>query len=206
MLLLGHWPALVGADARLFELRPVAGIDGSSLMGHRVGSCAFSPITLVDSAIPIISVLQTAEEALASRVVRAAALPRHGPGQAVSLAYADPAGPSVMASPVRVADRALARGERPACGLEAAVGELRVRARADRPAIQARLLLNRHRIAAINLGPTGQPRTNVISTIASTGLDLFIIRQDHRAWTYYGHPFCQDEKTRLPAEILRLDS
>ena len=56
MLLLGHWPALVGADARLFELRPVAGIDGSSLMGHRVGSCAFSPITLVDSAIPIISV------------------------------------------------------------------------------------------------------------------------------------------------------
>lgn len=57
MLLLGHWPALVGADARLFELRPVAGIDGSSLMGHRVGSCAFSPIALVDSAIPIISVL-----------------------------------------------------------------------------------------------------------------------------------------------------
>lgn len=57
MLLFGHWPALVGADARLFELRPIAGIDGSSLMGHRVGSCAFSPITLVDSAIPIISVL-----------------------------------------------------------------------------------------------------------------------------------------------------
>lgn len=27
-------------------------------MGHRVGSCAFSPITLVDSAIPIISVLE----------------------------------------------------------------------------------------------------------------------------------------------------
>ena len=58
-------------------------------------------------------VLQAAEEAFASRVVRAAALLRHGPGQAVSLAYADPAGPSVMASPVRVADRALARGERP---------------------------------------------------------------------------------------------
>ena len=97
MLLLGHWPALVGADARLFELRPVAGIDGSPLMGHRVGSCAFSPITLVDSAIPIISVLEAAEEAFASRVARAAALPRHGADQAVSLAYADPAGPSVMA-------------------------------------------------------------------------------------------------------------
>ena len=64
MLLLGHWPALVGADARLFELRPVAGIDGSPLTGHRVGSCAFSPITLVDSAIPIISVLQRGEERL----------------------------------------------------------------------------------------------------------------------------------------------
>lgn len=97
MLLLGHWPALVGADARLFELRPVAGIDGSSLMGHRVGLCVFSPITLVDSAIPIISVLQAAEEALACRVVRAAVLPRHGADQAVSLAYADPPGPSVMA-------------------------------------------------------------------------------------------------------------
>lgn len=128
MLLLGHWPTLAGADARLFELRPVAGIDGSSLMGHRVGSCAFSPITLVDSAIPIISVLEAAEEALACRVVRAAALPRHGADQAVSLAYADPAGPSVMASPVRVADRALARGERPARVLQGAVGERRVRA------------------------------------------------------------------------------
>ena len=128
MLLLGHWPALVGADARLFELRPVAGIDGSSLMGYRVGSCAFSPITLGDSAIPIISVLQAAEEALACRVVRAAALPRHGADQAVSLAYADPPGPSVMAPPVRVADRALARGERPARVLQRAVGEGRVRA------------------------------------------------------------------------------
>ena len=74
------------------------------------------------------------------------------------------------------------------------------------PAIQARLFLNRHRIAAINLRPTSQPRTNVISAIASTSLDLLILRQDHRTWTDYGHPFCQDEKTRLPAEILRLDS
>lgn len=70
MLLLGHWPALVGAGARLFELRPVAGIDGSSLMGHRVGSCAFSPITLVDSAIPIISVFQMAEHLLGAPLSR----------------------------------------------------------------------------------------------------------------------------------------
>ena len=133
MLLLGHWPALVGADARLFELRPVDGIDGSPLMGHRVGSCAFSPKTIVEGAIPNISVLEAAEEAFASRVVRAAALLRHGPGQAVSLAYADPAGPSVMASPVRVADRVLARGERPARVLQGAVGERRVRAPSDPP-------------------------------------------------------------------------
>ena len=76
MLLLGHWPALVGADARLFELRPVAGIDGGSLMGHRVGSCAFSPITLVDSAIPIISVLDVAEHLLGRPVVEAVSLAR----------------------------------------------------------------------------------------------------------------------------------
>lgn len=165
MLLLGHWPALVGADARLFELRPVAGIDGSSLMGHRVGSCAFSPITLVDSAIPIISVLEAAEEALASRVVRAAALLRHGPGQAVSLAYADPPGPSVMAPPVRVADRALARGERPARVLQGAVGERRVRAPPYAPRddeaveavddrAEARLLLARQ----LELGDVGEPQ------------------------------------------------
>ena len=73
----------------------------------------------------------------------------------------------------------------------------------DSSAIQARLLLNRHRIAAINLGPTGQPRTNVISTIANTGLDLFILRQNHRAWTYYGHPFCQDENSKR-AQIARI--
>ena len=76
MLLLGHWPALVGADARLFELRPVAGIDGSSLMGHRVGSCVFSPITLVDSAIPIISIFQMAEHLIGGVVVEAVSLAR----------------------------------------------------------------------------------------------------------------------------------
>lgn len=76
MLLLGHWPALVGTDARLFKLRPVAGIDGSSLMGHRVGSCVFSPITLVDSAIPIISIFQMAEHLIGGAVVEAVSLAR----------------------------------------------------------------------------------------------------------------------------------
>lgn len=76
MLLLGHWPALVGTDARLFKLRPVAGIDGSSLMGHRVAPCAFSPITLVDSAIPIISIFQMAEHLIGGVVVEAVSLAR----------------------------------------------------------------------------------------------------------------------------------
>ena len=53
-----------------------------------------APVPMVEELV-----LEAAEEAFASRVVRAAALSRHGPGQAVSLAYADPAGPSVMASP-----------------------------------------------------------------------------------------------------------
>ena len=73
-------------------------------------------------------------------------------------------------------------------------------------AIQARLFLYRHRITTIDLGPTSQPRADIISTISRTSLDLFILCQDHRARAYYRHPFCQDEKTRLPAEMLRLDS
>lgn len=67
---------MVGADARIFELKPVAGIDGDSLMGHRVGSCAFSLITLVDSAIPIISIFQMAEHLIGGVVVEAVSLAR----------------------------------------------------------------------------------------------------------------------------------
>ena len=104
MLLLGRWPALVGADARLFELRPVAGIDGSSLMGHRVGSCAFSPMTLVDSAIPIISVLHVPEDLLGGAVVDAVALPRHRADDSRLLADRYPPGPPVVASAVAVDD------------------------------------------------------------------------------------------------------
>ena len=39
-----------------------------------------------------------------------------------------------------------------------------------------------------------------------TLLELCAERRALRAWTDKGHPFCQDEKTRLPAEMLRLDS
>ena len=48
--------------------------------GHRVGSCAFSLITLVDSAIPIISIFQMAEHLLGGAVVEAVSLARCAQG------------------------------------------------------------------------------------------------------------------------------
>ena len=44
--------------------------------GPSVGSCAFSPITLVDSAIPIISIFQMAEHLIVGAVVEAVSLAR----------------------------------------------------------------------------------------------------------------------------------
>ena len=133
MLLLGHRPALVGADARLFELRPVAGIDGSPSMGHRVGSCAFLPMILSGSAIPIISVLQTSEEALRRRVVRGAALARHRADEAVLLAYRLPTRPSVVAPTVGMYHRGLSGPKLGAGLLQRRVREAGVRARPRRP-------------------------------------------------------------------------
>ena len=46
--------------------------------------------------------LQPPEEAPAPRVVGAASLPRHRPGQAVLIAYPYPSRPAVMAAAVRV--------------------------------------------------------------------------------------------------------
>ncbi len=83
------------------------------------------------------SILEPAKESLHRRVVRASPLPRHRPGQVVLLAYGYPSGPAVMAPAVGMGHGALALAERAACGLEAAVGELCVRARADRPGGQA---------------------------------------------------------------------
>ena len=116
-----------------------------------------APVPMVEELV-----LQAAEEALACRVVRAAALPRHGADQAVSLAYADPLG---RTPPVQVADRALARRERPARVLKRAVGEGRARAPPYAPrddeAVEAvddraevRLLLARQ----LELGDVGEPQ------------------------------------------------
>ena len=82
-------------------------------------------------------ILEPAEESLHRRVLRAASLLRHRPGQVVLLADRDSSGPVVMAPAIRVRDGALPFGKRSACGLETAVGEFRVRARADRPGGQA---------------------------------------------------------------------
>ena len=78
-------------------------------------------------------ILEPAEESLHRRVVRAAPLLRHRPGQVVLFADRYPARPTVMATAIGMGHGAPALAKSAACGLEAAVGELRVRARADRP-------------------------------------------------------------------------
>ena len=77
--------------------------------------------------------LETPEEPLRGRVVRGAALRAHGSGQLVFPADADPSGPPVMAAAVGVDDRTLPVAERGARVAEHPVGQLGVRARADRP-------------------------------------------------------------------------
>ena len=87
--------------------------------------------------------LETPEEPLRGRVVRGAALRAHGSGQLVFPADADPSGPPVMAAAVRVDDRMLPVAERGARVAEHPVGQLGVRARADRPR-------HRHPVVAVD--------------------------------------------------------
>jgi len=87
--------------------------------------------------------LEPAEEPFGGRVVRTAAFRAHRPSQAVLLADADPSGPPVVASTVRVDDRRLAGLERGARGLEHPVGHCGVGARADRPG-------DRHAVVAVD--------------------------------------------------------
>ncbi len=93
---------------------------------------------LVDAVVPVVPVvvellLQSAEEALGGGVARRAALGAHGTGQPVAFADADPSGPAVMTTPVRVDDRTLAVGQGGACLLEHGVGQFGRRAGADAP-------------------------------------------------------------------------
>lgn len=76
--------------------------------------------------------LQSAEEALGGGV-RRAALGAHGTRQPVAFADADPLGPAVMTTPVRVDDRTLAVGQGGACLLEHGVGQFGRRAGAGAP-------------------------------------------------------------------------
>ena len=78
-------------------------------------------------------VLEAPEEALAGRVVRAAALRGHAPDQAVLLADPDPLRPAVVAAPVRVDRRARPRRPRRAGLEQARVREALVGVQPDRP-------------------------------------------------------------------------
>ena len=75
----------------------------------------------------------TAEESLRGRVVRRTAFRAHRTRQTMLLADADPFRPPVVAAAVGMDDRLLAVLERGARVQQHAVGQRRVRARADRP-------------------------------------------------------------------------
>ena len=87
--------------------------------------------------------LEMPEEPFRGRVVRTAALRTHRPGQPVLPADADPPGPPVVATAVGVDDRTLPVPERGARVAEHPVGQLGVRARADRPG-------HRHPVVAVD--------------------------------------------------------
>ena len=77
--------------------------------------------------------LETAEEPLRGRVVRRTAFRAHRTRQTMLLADADPLGPPVVAATVGMDDWFLPVPERGARVGEHAVGQRRVRVRADRP-------------------------------------------------------------------------
>ena len=89
--------------------------------------------------------LETAEEPLRGRVVRRTAFRAHRTRQTMLLADADPLGPPVVAATVGMDDWFLPVLERGARVGEHAVGQRRVRARADRPG-------DRHAVVAVDHG------------------------------------------------------
>ena len=89
--------------------------------------------------------LETPEEPLRGRVVRTASLRAHRTRQTVLAADADPFGPPVAAAAIRMDDWSLPVPERGARVGEHAVGQCRVRARADRPC-------HRHAVVAVDHG------------------------------------------------------
>ena len=78
-------------------------------------------------------VLRPPEEVPHGRANGAAPLLQHRPDRAVLLANRNPSGPAAMTASVRVGHGPLPIGERCSCGPRAAVRELRVRGRVDRP-------------------------------------------------------------------------
>lgn len=74
--------------------------------------------------------------------------------------------------------------------------------------VEHHFLLWKQIISTRHLSQARKTRSNhgAVMPAMDTLLELCAERRALRAWTNKGHPFCQDEKTRLPAEMLRLDS
>ena len=74
--------------------------------------------------------------------------------------------------------------------------------------VKHHFLLWKQVVTTRHLGQTGKIRGHygAIMPAVNALLELLAEGRAFRPWVYKRHPFCQDEKTRLPAEILRLDS
>ena len=74
--------------------------------------------------------------------------------------------------------------------------------------VEHHFLLWKQVVTTRHLGQTGKARGHhgAIMPAVDTLLELGAERRAFRTRSDKRHPFCQDEKTRLPAEMLRLDS
>lgn len=79
---------------------------------------------------------------------------------------------------------------------------------AGSPNVEPSLLLGEQLIATFNLGKTGYAGLHQQSLLPAVDAPAEFLMEGGTLGPRAdeGHPFCQDEKTRLPAEMLRLDS
>lgn len=124
------------------------------------------PVAMVEELV-----LEPSEEALHRRAVGAAPLLRHRPDQAVPVANRNPPGPAVVASAVGVGRQPLPFGKSLARGLEAGVGEPRVRARPYRPGRQPPS--KQSRMDDGQALPSGRPNSVMSASHGSLGADAW---------------------------------